>query len=116
MFLAKGSTARHVYERAQVFLQNDPSLQDIAQDFTPNMFSVQGIEVLGTPIDTDTYIKTYVTQNCLKIIRDTEKDDPLTDGFVHHQLMNFFYEHTYSIHECKYYLSKSISYRHSTYT
>ncbi len=50
MSLAKGTTARHVYERAQVFLQNDPSLQDIAQDFTPNMFSVQGIEVLGTPI------------------------------------------------------------------
>ena len=27
--------------------------------------------------------------NCLKIIRDTEKHDPLTDGFVHLQLMKF---------------------------
>ena len=54
MFLTKDTTARHVYERVQVFLQNDPSLQDIVQDFTPNMFSVQGIEVLGTPIGTDT--------------------------------------------------------------
>ena len=50
MLLAKATTARHVYERAEVFLQNDPSLQDIVQDFTPNTFSVQGIEVLGTPI------------------------------------------------------------------
>jgi hypothetical protein len=54
MFLTKVTTSRHVYERVQVFLQNDPILQDIAQDFTPNMFSVQGIEVLGTPRDTDT--------------------------------------------------------------
>ena len=53
------------------------------------MFSVQGIEVLGTPIGTDTYIKEYVSQNCLKIIRDVEKHDPLTDGFVHFQLMKF---------------------------
>ena len=72
MFLTKDTTARHVYDRANFFLQNDPSLQDIAHDFTLNMFSVQGIEVLGTPTDTDTYIKEYVSQNCLKIIRDEE--------------------------------------------
>ena len=53
------------------------------------MFSVKGIEVLGTPIGTDIYIKEYVMDNCLKIIRDTEKNDPLTDGFVHFQLMKF---------------------------
>ena len=45
MFLAKGTTDRHVYDRANFFLQNDPSLQDIAHDFTLNMLSVQGIEV-----------------------------------------------------------------------
>ena len=31
-----------------------------------------------------------MAQNCLKIIRDVEKHDPLTDGFVHIQLMKFF--------------------------
>ena len=87
MFLTKGTTALHVYERDQVFLQNDPSLQNITQDFTPNMFSVQGIEVLGTPIGTDTYIMEYVAQNCIKIIRDVEKHDHLAAGFVHDQLM-----------------------------
>ncbi len=46
------------------------------------MFSVQGIEVLGTPIGTDIYIKEYVTQNGIKITRDVEKHDHLTDGFV----------------------------------
>ena len=89
MFLTKGTTGSHVYERTEFFLQNDPSLQDIVHDFTFNMFSVEGIEILGTPIDTDTYIKEYVKQNCLKIIKDTVKHDPLTDGFVHFQLMKF---------------------------
>ena len=57
MILAKGPTARHVYARAQRFLQNDPDLQYIANDFTREMFSVQGIEVLGTPLGTDVYIR-----------------------------------------------------------
>ncbi len=29
-----------------------------------------GFEVLGTPIGTDAYIKDFVAQNCIKIIRD----------------------------------------------
>jgi hypothetical protein len=49
-FLAKGPTARHVFERAQYFLQTHPDLQVIANDFTPEMFTATGIEVLGTPI------------------------------------------------------------------
>ena len=64
----------------------NPSL---AHDFTFNMFSVQGIEILGTPIDTDIYIKEYVQHNCLKIITDTVKHDPLTDGFVDFHLTKF---------------------------
>jgi hypothetical protein len=89
MFLTKGTTARYVYESANFFLQTDPSLQDIAHDFTFNMFSVKGIEVLGTVIGTVFYIKEYVMHNCLKIIMDAVKHDPLTDGFVHFQLMQF---------------------------
>ena len=42
MILTKGPTARYVYERAQYFLQNDPNLQGIANNFTPDMFSVLG--------------------------------------------------------------------------
>jgi hypothetical protein len=85
--LAKGPTARHVYERAQYFLQNDPDLQGIANDFTPEMFTVQGIEVLGTPLVTDVYIRNFVAQNCVKITRDVEKLEPLTDVFTHFQLV-----------------------------
>ena len=48
-FLAKGPTARHVYERAQYFLQTDPDLQVIVNNFAPDMFTTTGIEVLGTP-------------------------------------------------------------------
>jgi hypothetical protein len=45
----QGTTGRHVYERADFFLQNDRILQDIVHDFTFNMFSVEGIEILETP-------------------------------------------------------------------
>jgi hypothetical protein len=87
MILGKGPTDRHVYERAQYFLQNDPDLQDIANDFTPKMFTVQDIEVLGTPSGTDVYIRDFVVQNCIKITRDVEKIKPLTDDFTHFQLI-----------------------------
>jgi hypothetical protein len=65
------------------FLQNCPDLQGIANDFTPEMFTVQGIEVLGTPLGTDVYVRAFVTQNCIKITRDVEKVEPLTDEFTH---------------------------------
>jgi hypothetical protein len=75
-------------ERAQYFLQTDPDLQVIVNDFTPEMFTTTGIEVLGTPIVTDTYIKDFVTQNSIKIMRNVEKLEPLTDGFTHFQLVH----------------------------
>jgi hypothetical protein len=40
------------------------------------MFTVTGIEVLGTPIGTDTYIKDFVVQNSIKIMRDVEDLEP----------------------------------------
>ena len=86
-FLAKGPSARHVYDRSQYFLLNDPDLQSIANDFTPDMFTTTGIEVLGTPIGTDDYIKDFVAQNSIKIMKDLEKLEPLTDGFTHFQLV-----------------------------
>ena len=61
-FFAKDPTDRHVYERAQYFLQTDPDLQGIATDFTPEMFTATGIEVLGTPTGTAAYIKDFVAQ------------------------------------------------------
>jgi hypothetical protein len=87
MILGKGPTVRHVYERVQYLLQNDPDLQGIANDFTPEVFSVQGIEVLGTPLRTDSYIRNFVAQNCIKIARNLEKLEPITDGFAHFQLI-----------------------------
>jgi hypothetical protein len=82
----KGPTDRQVYERDQYFLQTDLDLQDIANDFTPEMFTVKGIEVLGTPLDTHVYIRDFVDQNCIKAIWDVEKFEPLTRDFTHFQL------------------------------
>ena len=70
MILTKDPTARHVYERTQHLLQNDPDLQVIVDDFTPEMFSVQGIQVMGNPLVTDTYIRNFVPENCTGIGRN----------------------------------------------
>ena len=87
-FLAKGPiSAKHLFERAQHFLRTIPAIRHLANEFTQEMFSVEGIEVLGTPIGTDNYIKNFVAQNCLKIVRDIEKLEPLSDGLVHFQLI-----------------------------
>ena len=51
------------------------------------MFKVTGIEVLWTPIGTDAYIQDFVAQNSIKIMRDVEKLEPLTDGSTHFQLV-----------------------------
>ena len=48
---------------------------------------VQDIEVQGTLLVTDVYVRNFVTQNCIKITRDVEKFEPLTDGFIHFQLI-----------------------------
>ncbi len=97
-FLSKDPSVRHVYERDQYFLQNDPDLQSNANDFSPDMFTTTGIEVLGTPIGTDAYIKNFVTENSIKIMKDVEKLEPLTDAFTHFQLIKMT-QNTHTIHE-----------------
>jgi hypothetical protein len=47
-FLAKGPiSARHLYERTQHFLRTDPALQHMANDFTPEMFTVEELKSWG---------------------------------------------------------------------
>jgi hypothetical protein len=77
------------FSTAKIFSSNksDPDQQGIANDFTPEMFTATGIEVLGTPIGTDAYIKDFVAHNCIKIIRDVEKLESLTDVFTYFQLV-----------------------------
>jgi hypothetical protein len=40
------------------------------------MFTVQGIEVLGTPSVTDLYVRNFVTQNYIKVTSDVENLEP----------------------------------------
>ena len=47
-----------------------------------DMFTTEGIEVLGTPVGIDRYIQTFVAQKCLQIMQDVGKHEILTDGFV----------------------------------
>ena len=66
--LAKGTTAQHVFDRAQFFCQDNPDLHDIAQNFSLDMLTVDRIEVVGSPLGNDTFTKQYVAKNCLKIM------------------------------------------------
>ncbi len=45
---------------------------------------------MGTPLVTDGYIKDFVVNNCLKIVRNVEKLEPITDGFVFYKLVKFY--------------------------
>jgi hypothetical protein len=40
------------------------------------MFTVQGIEVLGTLSVTDLYVRNFVTQNYIKVTSDVENLEP----------------------------------------
>jgi hypothetical protein len=79
-----------LFERAKHFLDTDPDLADITHHFTRGMFTITGIEVLGTPVGNDRFIQIFAVQNCLKIMGDIGKHACLTDGFVHPQLLKFF--------------------------
>ena len=87
--LAKGPTVQHVFNRAKHFIDNDPDLQEIAQDITLDMFTTEGIEILGTPVGTDRFIQTHVVQNCLKIMVDIADHESLDDGLVYFQLLKY---------------------------
>ena len=62
-----------------------------------------------TLLGKDTYIKSYVVQNCIMIMRGVEKHDPLSDGFIHFQHAEILYEHRdlYSIHEREHHITTS---------
>jgi hypothetical protein len=64
----------------QINYYNDTDFQGIVNDFTPEMFTVQDIEVLGTPLVTDVYVRDLIT-------RDVQKLELLTDDFTHFQLI-----------------------------
>jgi hypothetical protein len=58
--LVKGTSTDHLFEYTNHFLDTDLDLVDIAHHFTRDMFTTEGIEVLGTPVDNDRFIKTFV--------------------------------------------------------
>jgi hypothetical protein len=47
---------------------------------------MKDFETPKTPLDTDFYVRNFVVQNCIKIRRDMEKLEPLTDDFIHFHL------------------------------
>jgi hypothetical protein len=60
--LVKGTSADHLFEYVKHFLDTDPDLEDIVHHFRRDMFTTEGIEVLGTPVGNDRFIQTFVTQ------------------------------------------------------
>ena len=69
--LVKGPKTQHVFNRKKHFFEIDPDLQEIVQDFTLDMFTTKGIEVLGSPVDTDIYINGFVHFQQFKFCMNT---------------------------------------------
>jgi hypothetical protein len=59
--------------------------------------------VLGTPIGTDAYLKDFVAQNSIKIMKDVEKLEPLSNAFTHFQLVKM------TMNTCKQYMSANVT-------
>jgi len=55
----------------------------------PDVFVADGILTVGVPLGTDAFVSAYVAATCKEISTDIDKLDPLTDGFVHYQLVRF---------------------------
>ena len=53
------------------------------------VFVADGILTVGVPLGTDAFVSVYVAATCQQISADIDKLDPLTDGFVHYQLVRF---------------------------
>ena len=84
---------QHVFNRVKHFLDNDPDLQEIANDFTLDMFKDEGIEVLGAPLGTDRYNKSRMTQHCLRIMTDITEHESFDDGLVYFQVLKYCVNH-----------------------
>ncbi len=52
-------------------------------------FCPEGFIVIGVPIGTDAFIRSFVSTTCRDIIEDVEKLDTIQDGFIHFQFLRF---------------------------
>jgi hypothetical protein len=58
-------------------------------DIALDSYFPDGFVGIGVPIDTDTFVRNFVTKICRNIMDDVEKLDVIQDGFVHYQLVRF---------------------------
>ena len=88
--LVKDMSAADVRRIANDLIQADDSLSNIqALVDRDDVFVADGILTVGVPIGTDAFVSNFVTDKCQQISDDIDKLDPLTDGFVHYQLLRF---------------------------
>ena len=65
----------------------DASLSNLRELIdTDGVFVSDGIITVGVPLGTDNFVSKYVSDKCRLISDDVE---PLTDGFVHYQILRF---------------------------
>ena len=61
-------------DRAEIFLE---------------IFVISSVVTVGVPLGTDTFVSAYVAAKYQEISHYIDKLDPLTDGFIHYQLVRF---------------------------
>ena len=80
-------SAINTFERAVIA---DPSLSDLA-----NMgveVSTDGVRGAGVPVGIDDSVKAFVAKKARAVIMDVAQLDVVTDGLIHIQLLNFFFD------------------------
>ena len=100
--LDTGPTADHVFELVKHFLDTDPDLTGNVHHFTRDMFTTEGIEVLGTPVGIDRYIQTFLL--CPETVSKSWKMSEKCNShrwFCSHPTVEILRKHTHTIHQRK---------------
>jgi len=88
--LVKDLLPADVHNTAKSLIESDDRLHTLrALVDRPEVFVADGIITVGVPLGTDAFVTAYVANKCQEISADIDKLDPLTDGFVHYQLVRF---------------------------
>ncbi len=77
VILPKGITQKTVFDVAHRILTTSPALTHLTVDVPLASFCPEGFVGIGVLIDTDAFVRSFVTKTCRDIIDDVEKLDAI---------------------------------------
>jgi hypothetical protein len=89
VILPKAITQQSIYDVTHGFINDTPQLTQINDEVSLDSFHPDGFVGIGVPIDTDDFVKMFVSKTCRDIIEDVEKLDTIQDDFINFQFLRF---------------------------